>query len=220
MPAMDEALELLRKNDYHELLRSKANFIRGPLTWASVCAVAVATVAAGLLDGALDKAIDVADDAHTLAERLRERDQNSSARVTAQLRQRIGMLDGLASCFEAAVALRDGGPIEFEALGRLVALRTRWFALRREMGSEAESDWVVALVQAAVGKVLTSDAGAGAKNMASRALAAWVATDPSAASVAADAPDAAASDADAPAAHKRLKLSEGPGEAVSWDDDL
>ena len=60
-PRVDEALNLLRENDYQTLLRTKAKHLRAPLTWATVSAVAVKATAAALLEGDLDRALDAAD---------------------------------------------------------------------------------------------------------------------------------------------------------------
>ena len=98
-----DGLDLLQENDYHQLLRTKSKHIRGPMTWANVCAAAVSEIATALLEGPLQSALDACEHAHTLADRLTERDKHPTARVTAQLRNRINQLHATAACIEAAV---------------------------------------------------------------------------------------------------------------------
>ena len=231
-PQTEEALELLRVNDYAELHAKKSKYIGGSLTWAKVAESAVAAIGKAMLGGDVERAVDAAEDAHALANRLRERDKHPSARVTATTRTRIGQLDALGTCVETAVGLRDETvrPDDFDALGRLLALRTRWYALRRELASAyAENDWVVELVQGAAGRVLSStSAGAGAKAMATRAVSAWavastsvaapVASTSAAAPAASTSAVASSTESESPKA-KRLKLGEGEGERVQWNDD-
>jgi len=178
-PRVEEALELLRINDYRELLRAKSKYMKtGQLTWARVAGAAVDALAKDLLRGDVERALDAAEDARELAERLRERDRDPSARVTAQLRSRIGQLVGVGKCIEGAVAMRDGAAPDFDSLGLLLSLRTRWYALRREHASELDADWVRALAQQASGKVLShADASQGLKAMATRAVSAWTPQD-------------------------------------------
>ena len=213
-PRVEEALELLRINDYRELLQARSKYIKsGQLTWARVAGVAVEAVAKDMLRGDVDRALDAAEDAHELAQRLRTRDRDSSARVTAQLRSRIGQLDSLGTCIEAAVALRDGAAPGFDVLGQLLSLRTRWHALRREHASELDADWVCALVQVAAGKVLSSNAGQGMKAMATRAVSAWTPEGE-------DEPSSSVSPSDDPPP-KRIKLApeSTDGERVQWTDE-
>ena len=218
-PRVDEALELLTINDYQTLLKTKSKLIRGQLTWANVCAVAANGVAPRLLEGDLDRAMDACEDAHTLAERLKERDRHVNARVTAALRQRIGQLEALAACLEVAARLREGEAIDdLDALGRLLALRTRWFALRRDTQSHADSAWVVELVQAAAGRVLTSGASAAAKGLASKAVAAWVVPAPADASPSTPPHTPPHTPPEAPPPAKRMMRHDG-GEQLTWDDD-
>ena len=207
-PRVDEALDLLRENDYDTLLARTSKLIAGRLTWARVAAVAVGQLARVFLLGEADRAASYAEDARALADRLRDRDAHPTARVTTQLRTQIGQLDAVARCIQAAVALRDGAEADDEALWRLAGLRTRWYALSREHASLAsDAEWVRDLVQTAAGRVLSSAAGAGAKAVASRAVAAWLPADAS---------------ADAPRATTRLGM-DGDGVQVQWtdaDDDL
>ena len=172
-PRLVEALDLLAENSYEALRRKRAALLTGPLTWARVCAVAIEALAKAFLHGGVDSALAACEDAHLLAKRLRERDQHVNARVTAGQRRLIGWLEAVARCFEAAAAVRDGTVDDLAVLSIAGALRMRWYALRREMGSEAESDWVLTLVQEAVGRVLSSGSD-GARAMATRVLAAWV----------------------------------------------
>ena len=82
-PRVDEALDLLRENDYDALLARTSKLIAGRLTWARVAAVAVGQLARGFLLGEADRAASYAEDARALADRLRERDAHPTARVTA-----------------------------------------------------------------------------------------------------------------------------------------
>ena len=227
-PRLEKALELLKINDYEELRSEKTPLIPGALTWAKVAGVAVEAAAKGLLQGDAERAAEYAESVRTLAERLRERDGHVNARVTAQTRSQIGMLVATAACVEAALSLRDGkvAADDYDALGKLVSLRMRWHALRRERGSHADGAWVVDLVQKAAGRVLSSDAGAGAKAMAARAVAALVPTEAATSPVTVATPVAtppsspgAEAMIEAPAA-KRFKVSgDGPGVKVEWTDD-
>jgi len=109
----------------------------------------------------------------------------------------------------------DGVAPDADALGKLLALRTRWFAYRRDADSDANSDWVLALVQAAAGKVLAStEASAGTKEMASRAVAGWIPDSP---------PPATHTITPGERPAKALKLSSEGGQAIEWteaDDEL
>lgn len=178
-PRVDEALELLRNNDYHSLLRVRSKMIRGPMTWANIASSAAVAIGRRLLEGDVERAADAAEDAHALVDRLRARDAHPSARVTKELRARIALVEAMANGVEAAVALRDetAATDDLGALGRLLTVRGRWHALRRELDSAAEPDWVRSLVLAAAGTVLASKAASGgAKAMAARTVSAW--TDP------------------------------------------
>ena len=177
-PRVDEGLDLLRTNDYDALQQRRSKYIGGRLTWAKVADVVVAGLGKALLFGDADRAVSYVDDVRSLADRLVERDAHPSARVTTQLRARIGMLVATANCITAAGGLRDGKPSSDATLGKLVALRTRWFGLKRELASHADHEWVVELVQGAAGRVLASDAGMGAKAVATRAAAAWLPEQP------------------------------------------
>ena len=55
-PRVEEALELLKNNDYKSLLRVKSKIIRGPMTWANIAGGAVATIARRLLEGDVERA--------------------------------------------------------------------------------------------------------------------------------------------------------------------
>ena len=128
-----------------------------------------------------------------------------------------------AESAEAAARLRDGGAPDAEALGRLLALRTRWHALRRDAESAADVDWVLALVQAAAGRVLaSSEASAGVKAMASRAVAAWVPESPPAEPAAAAAAPPTVTPGARPAKVVKLTHLTNPssGEQLTWDDSL
>jgi hypothetical protein len=166
-----EALQLLRENDHGRLLKASATHIRPPYTWARVADIAVVRIARALLDG--DE--DACEDARVLGDRLRDRDASGPARVTATLRHRIGQVVRLGACVEAVGDLRDGSwrADDQDALGKLLAARTAWFAVRREHASSTASDWLLDAVQRAAGRVLSSNASAGAKAMASRAVSAW-----------------------------------------------
>ena len=221
-PRTDDFLELLRINSYAELQKAKSKFLGGQLTWARVADAAVTTVGKAMLGGDVERALEAAEDAHALADRLRERDKHPSARVTQATRTRITMLDALGSCVETAVGLRDGTvrPDDFDALGRMLSLRSRWFALRRELAqAHADKDWVLELVQAAAGKVLSSGAGPGAKAMASRAVAAWTSEASASTSVTPAASQRASPERGPSPAPKRTRLGEGDGERVEWTDE-
>ena len=233
-PRVDEGLDLLRTNDYDALLQRRSKFIGGRLTWAKVATGVVAALGKAMLFGDADRAVSYADDVRALADRLAERDAHPSARVTAQLRAHIRLLIATVDCLTAAVGLRDGKPSSDAALGKLVALRTRWFGLKRELASHADDEWVAELVQAAAGRVLASDAGPGAKAVATRAAAAWLPerqpppTTPPHASAASNAPAgvplllAPRKGGDPPRdepAPKRFKVSgDGPGVQLAWTD--
>ena len=246
-PRVDEGLDLLRTNDYDALQQRRSKYIGGRLTWAKVADVVVAGLGKALLFGDADRAVSYVDDVRSLADRLVERDAHPSARVTTQLRARIGMLVATANCIAAAVELRDGKPSSDAALGKLVALRTRWFGLKRELASHADHEWVVELVQGAAGRVLASDAGMGAKAVATRAAAAWLPVQPTpppvpeprvASPPADDAPPSPTRQRPHPLpdaqhfltppeegvshaepASKRFKVDgDGPGEQVTWTD--
>ena len=146
-PRLSEALDLLKLNDYHELLQRRSKLIAGKLTWARVAGVAVSAAAKALLLGDADRALPYVEDVRTLADRLRDRDAHPTARVTAQLRARIGQLLALAECLSAAAALRDGEEATDAAMGKLVALRTRFYALKGEHPSlPADRRWAEELV--------------------------------------------------------------------------
>lgn len=214
-PRTDEWLDLLRFNSYADLAKRKSKYLGGQLTWARVADGAVSAVAKAMVLHDVERALDAANDAHVLAKRLRERDAHPNARVTAVTRRRIGMVDALGTCLETVAQLRDGTlrPDNFDALGRLLALRSRWYALQREVPAleGAGHDWVVELVQGAAGKVLSSDAGPGAKAMATRAVSAWTP----------DVPPDAPRDAPPvlPAPPKRMRLDGDGGERVQWTDE-
>jgi cell division septation protein DedD len=106
----------------------------------------------------------------------------------------IGQLHALARCLSSTDALRGGQTPDDDALSRLVALRMRWYAVKREHPRlPADAEWVRELVQGAVGRVLLSDASAGAKAVASRAVAAWVVEDGEGTAMPSTAPPAAPS---------------------------
>ena len=218
-PRVEEALRLLEENDYETLRKQQSNLIRGVLTWARVSAVAIEGIAARLVEGDLDRALDACDDAHTLADRLRQRDQHVNARVTAQVRERIGQLEALATCIDTAAALKEGESVDdLDALGRLLALHRRWHGMRRAVDSHADAEWLVALVQAAAGRVLTSGASGAAKGIASRAVAAWVPEVSPSASPLPNASPPPPSGTPPPAKRMRTE-SGGGGESLTWDDD-
>ena len=174
-PRLSEALDLLEINDYHEMLQRRSKLIPGKLTWARVAGVAVSVAAKALLLGDADRAVSYVEDVRALADRLRDRDAHPTARVTTQLRAQIGQLLAFAECISAVVALRDGKAATDASMGKLTALRTRFYVLRGEHPSiHGEWQWAEELVQTAAGRVLTSDAGAGAKAVAARAVAAWL----------------------------------------------
>ena len=111
--------------------------------------------------------------------------------------------------------MRDGAAPDFDSLGLLLSLRTRWYALRREHASELDADWVRALAQQASGKVLShADASQGLKAMATRAVSAWTPQDEEARS------RVSPSDSSGPPP-KRIKLASEStdGERVQWTDE-
>ena len=68
-PRLSEALDLLKINDYHELLQRRSKLIAGKLTWARVAGVAVSAAAKALLLGDADRALPYVEDVRTLADR-------------------------------------------------------------------------------------------------------------------------------------------------------
>ena len=97
------------------------------------------------------------------------------------------------------------------AASLLLALRTRWYALRREFESEA-APWIKGLVQEAAGTVLRSPAATeGEKAMATRAVAAFIPDFDDGRHALEERPDPV---------KKKIRLThEGTkGEAVSFDD--
>ena len=167
--SVDDGLELLRQNDYETLRRATTSVVRGQPTWAKVAEAVVEQLKMPLLSGPVGEALEAAERARTLAERLRARDAHPSARVTTTLRSRIGALERLALCVEAAVRLKEGAAADEADVGRLIALRQRWTALRREQDEDA---WVRSLALAAAGAVLASD-DVGLQAMATRAVVRW-----------------------------------------------
>lgn len=199
---LDEILELLAENDASNLKHAAAEHVQGPKTWARLAGMAADMLRRPLLHGDADAAAEACEQATLLERRLQARDGLSAVRVTADLRERITRIVRLAQALAAAMALRDGEAPDDASVGRLLALRQRWYGLLRSGDGAAAADkrWVVTLVNAAAARVLQSAAHASLKGLAGRAVVQW--TPP-------PEPDA-----------KRVKLSDGRvGESLTWDDD-
>ena len=202
---VQEALELLRINDHATLLKASTTLVRGPLTWARVAELVLTHVARALLDGGETRAIVATLQAADLGSRLATRDASPTARVTHKLRSRIEMVVRAGAAVRATVQLREGVVPTEDRVGKLVALKMRWYRLREEFGEgemeESDVEWVRAIALGACGHVLSHPEAhsGGLKAMAARAAAAW------------------AAEAEAgPPASKKAKV----GEAVPWDDDF
>ena len=197
---IQEALELLRINDHAALLKASSTHVRGPLTWARVAELVLTHAARALLDGGETRATVATHQARDLESRLATRDASPTARVTQKLRARIELVVRAAAALGATIQLREGVVPTEDRVGKLVALKMRWYRLREEFGEgemeESDVEWVRAIALGACGHVLSHpEADGGLKAMAARAAAAWAADPP---------------------ASKNARV----GEAVPWDDDL
>ena len=194
---LDEALDLLTHNDAASMARADASglkeHVRGKPTWASVGEWAAEAIAARLRAATGAAALEeAASEAATLHARLLERDAIKGARVTIQLRERIGTVHAVASTLHTMLQLRDGARApSYELAGKALVLYRGWLKLGGQRNA-----FVRQLMEAAVGAVLQSAASAGIKAQFTRALSSWQQAAPAVA-----APD---------------------GEVVTWDesDDL
>ena len=195
---VEAALELLEINDLKELQRAKSKYFHcKQLTWAKIAEATVSLLAQPLLNGGIANVMEAHHRVVLLDGLLESRDASGIGRVTFALRQSITTLVRASHALAATIKIKDGKLPDDDMMGRLVALKQRWYQLKNEHGGGSAA-WVVDLVQRATAEVLKSDAvGAGKKALATRAAAQWVPSDIGSAGTSG---------------------SDG-GETVEWDDD-
>ena len=195
---VDAALDLLEINDHTSLLKTRSKYFHGKqLTWAKIADATVSLLARPLLNGGIANAVEAHDRIILLEARLQSRDASGVGRVTSALRQSITALVRVSHALAATVKIKDGTQPDDDMMGRLVALKQRWYQLKNEHGGGSAA-WVVELVQRATAEILKSSVGAGKKALATRAAAQWIPDDKK----------GEASDA------------HSDGEVVQWDDDF
>ena len=191
---VEAALELLEINDLKELQRAKSKYFHGKqLTWAKIAEATVSLLAQPLLNGGIANVMEAHQRVVLLDGLLESRDASGIGRVTFALRQSITTLVRASHALAATIKIKDGKLPDDDMMGRLVALKQRWYQLKNEHGGGSAA-WVVDLVQRTTAEVLKSDSvGAGKTALATRAAAQWIPED------------------------KASKASDG--EVVQWDDD-
>jgi hypothetical protein len=165
-----ESLELLRDNDHASLLRKRAHTIKtGSLTWARLAEATASGVTRKLLNCSSDDQLrDASDEAHELNLRLQERTAVKGARVTMEVRSVITAVAALGQALKQMLDVKGGMEPSMDDGGRAIALRRRWI----QLGGGANS-YVVGLVQAAAGRVLSKGYHPAVKGLYSKAVAAW-----------------------------------------------
>ena len=120
-----EVFQLLQDNDFSNLARKQPQFYKGAMSWAKLAEFAVDAVSLYLQNLASDKDVRVAlDSARKLASLLEIRDSIRGARVTAELRHQIGLLNRSASTLDELISTKDGKrDPSIEMAGRAVSLR-------------------------------------------------------------------------------------------------
>ena len=167
--ALDEALHLMAIQSAEKLARQHAQHVTVRLTWANLGELCVRALTQRLLALQSDAELDaLVDQARLLRERLQQRDEAKSGRVTTATRDGILLVSGCALVLQQLRRIRDGklAP-SFDNAGLASTLRSRW----RRVGDVPP--YVRGVVQAAIGKVLTSSATEGVRNFYSRILAHW-----------------------------------------------
>jgi hypothetical protein len=167
--ALDEALHLMAIQSAEKLARQHAQHLTVKLTWANLAELCVRALTQRLLAMQSDAELDaLVDQARLLRERLQQRDDAKSGRVTTATRDGILLVSGCALVLQQLRRIRDGklAP-SFDNAGLASTLRSRW----RRVGDVPP--YVRSVVQAAIGKVLTSSATEGVRNFYSRILAHW-----------------------------------------------
>ena len=175
--ALDESLDLLAENDYTNLARERARYIKGSLTWARLASGASNTIRLQLLSVRSDQALDVAvENARELMHRMETREGVNGARITKEIRERINLLAKVAVTLRDLRRIVSGDKATDDAAGRATMLKQRWNLL-----DGGENVWVRDLMTKAVAKVLASSAPGHVKSMFNRALQHWLPSPPASA---------------------------------------
>jgi|EP00966_Prymnesium_polylepis_P337148 hypothetical protein len=166
---LDEALELLGEQSHAPLARRKAQFVKGPLTWAKLADLCIDILTRELADATAETVDDIYERAQQLHSRLEGRDAVKGARITRENRDGILRVYGAARSLHQLVRLKSGDlKPSFELASQLTRFRQQWHRLALEV-----TPAVLSLVQEAVAKVLTTGTD-GERVAFSRLLAYWV----------------------------------------------
>ena len=166
---LNEALELLGENGHAALARRKAQFVKGPLTWAKLADLVIEILTRELATVTVDTVDDIYEHAQLLHSRLEERDAVKGTRITRENRDGILRVYGAARSLDLLVRLKSGElKPTFELASQLTRFRQQWHRLGLEV-----TPAVLSLVQEAVAAVLLAGTD-GEKVAFSRLLAYWV----------------------------------------------
>lgn len=173
---LEQALKLLRENESSALARARpaklVPFLKAKPTWATVGTLAADAITARLLGARNDNELLRASvDAKELHARLLERDATRTQRVTSVLRNRIQQLQAVGACLDELKRIKAGqlAP-SMDTAGRASVLHRRWIAI----GGDKQDAAVRTLLEAATGKVLSSNAEQAIKGLYMRGLGWWL----------------------------------------------
>jgi hypothetical protein len=166
---LDEALELMGEQSHAVLVSRKAQFVKGPITWAKLADVCIDALTRELANATAENTDDIYERAQLLHSRLEQRDSVKGARITRENRDGIMRVYDAARSLHQLVRLKSGElKPTFDLASQLTRFRQQW----QRLGLEVTPS-VLSLVQEAVAKVLLTGSD-GMKIGFSRLLSYWV----------------------------------------------